>query len=159
MAVYYDGAVVEFDRMGSVDPSTIDQIEVFNTDGLSGLNKMDNTNGVLVISSKKMEKKPLDKELLKELLTPQYSAVNFTPKGYYMARAFYSPRYDATKTGVLGGDLRTTIYWNPKVVTDKNGTATFDFFNADGTGTYRAIIEGIDSEGNIGRTVYRYTVK
>jgi hypothetical protein len=159
MAVYYDGSVVDFDRLGSVDPATIDQIEVYNNDGLSGLNKMDNTNGVLVISSKKIEKKPLDKELLRQLTTPQYSAVNFTPKGYYMARAFYSPKYDATKTGVLGGDLRTTIYWNPKVVTDKNGVAIFDFFNADGTGTYRAIIEGIDSEGNIGRTVYKYTVK
>ncbi|MCC8427056.1 carboxypeptidase regulatory-like domain-containing protein [Mucilaginibacter sp. UR6-11] len=159
MAIYYDGSVVDFDRMASVDPSTIDQIEVYNNDGLSGLNKMDNTNGVLVISSKKVEKKPLNKELLNELLTPQYSAVNFTPKGYNMARAFYSPKYDATKTGVLGGDFRTTIYWNPKVMTDKNGTASFDFFNADGTGTYRAIIEGIDAYGNIGRTVYRYTVK
>jgi hypothetical protein len=159
MAIYYDGAVVDFDRLATVDASTIDQVEVFNNDGLSGLNKMDNTNGVLVISSKKIEKKPLDKELLKELLTPQYSAVNLTPKGYYMTREFYSPKYDATKTAAIGGDLRTTIYWNPKVITDKSGTAAFNFFNADGTGTYRAIIEGIDSEGNIGRTIYKYTVK
>jgi hypothetical protein len=159
VAIYYDGAVVDFGRLISVDPATIDQVEVFNSDGLSGLNRMDNTSGVVVISSKKVEKKPLDKELLKQLLTPQFSAVNFNPKGYYMAREFYSPKYNATKTGALGGDLRTTIYWNPKVVTDKNGTATFDFFNADGTGTYRAIIEGMDSEGNIGRTVYKYTVR
>ncbi|MDB5004733.1 MAG: carboxypeptidase regulatory-like protein [Mucilaginibacter sp.] len=158
-AIYYDGAVVDFSRLTSVDPATIDQIEVFASDGLSGLNRMDNTNGVVVISSKKVERKPLDKELLKQLLTPQFSAVNFNPKGYYMVRAFYSPKYEANKTGAFGGDLRTTIYWNPKVVTDKNGTAAFDFFNADGTGTYRAIIEGIDSEGNIGRTVYKYTVR
>jgi hypothetical protein len=114
---------------------------------------------VIVISSKKVEKKPLDKELLNELLTPQYSAVKFNPKGYYLTREFYSPKYDATKTGALGGDLRTTIYWNPKIITDKNGTATFDFFNADGTGSYKAIIEGIDGNGNIGRTIYKYTVK
>ena len=110
--------------------------------------------------NKKEKKKPVDKELLAELTTPQYSAVKFEPKGFYMTREFYSPKYDATKTGALGGDLRTTIYWNPKVVTDKaTGTAKFDFFNADGTGTYRAIIEGIDDKGNIGRTVYRYTVR
>jgi hypothetical protein len=94
------------------------------------------------------------------LLTPQYSAVNFTPKGYYMARSFYSPKYDVTKTGSFGGDLRSTIYWNPKVITDKTtGEASFNFFNADTAGPYRAIIEGIDSEGNIGRAVYRYTVR
>lgn len=159
VSIYYDGAAVDLTRLGGVDPKTIDQIEVYNSDGLSGINRMNNTDGVIVISSKKAEKKPLDKELLNELLTPQYSAVKFNPKGYYLTREFYSPKYDATKTGALGGDLRTTIYWNPKVITDKNGTATFDFFNADGTGSYKAIIEGIDNNGNIGRTVYKYTVR
>ena len=159
-AIYFDGMPADFLNFQSIDPTTIDQVEVYFNDGLSGLNKMDNTEGVIVVSSKKDKKKPLDKELLNELLTPQYSAVKLTPKGYYMTREFYSPKYDATKTGALGGDLRTTIYWNPKVVTDKaTGTAKFGFFNADGTGTYRAIVEGIDNKGNIGRTVYRYTVK
>ena len=160
VAIYMDGMPFDFLNLQSYDPSSVDQIEVFMNDGLSGLNRIDNTKGVIVISSKKEKKKPLDKELLAELTTPQYSAVKFEPKGFYMTREFYSPKYDATKTGALGGDLRTTIYWNPKVVTDKaTGTAKFDFFNADGTGTYRAIIEGIDDKGNIGRTVYRYTVK
>jgi uncharacterized protein YfaS (alpha-2-macroglobulin family) len=70
------------------------------------------------------------------------------------------PRYDgprATQTNRI--DTRTTIYWNPNVITDKTGAATLEYFNADGTGTYRAIIEGIDKDGNIGRQVYRYTVK
>ncbi|MDB5155313.1 MAG: carboxypeptidase regulatory-like protein [Mucilaginibacter sp.] len=159
VSIYYDGAVVDLTRLGGVDPKTIDQIEVYNSDGLSGINRMNNTDGVIVISSKKVEKKPLDKELLKELTTPQYSAVKFNPKGYYLTREFYSPKYDATKTGALGGDLRTTIYWNPKVITNKNGAATFNFFNADGTGSYKAIIEGIDDKGNVGRTVYKYTVR
>ncbi|GAA4084960.1 carboxypeptidase regulatory-like domain-containing protein [Mucilaginibacter panaciglaebae] len=159
-SIYFDGMPTDFINLQSVDPTSIDQVEVYFNDGLSGLNRMDNTEGVVVISSKKEKRKPLDKELLNELLTPQYSAVKFKPKGYYMTREFYSPKYDATKTGALGGDLRTTIYWNPKVTTDKaTGTAKFDFFNADGTGTYRAIIEGIDDKGNIGRTVYKYTVK
>ncbi len=158
-SIYLDGVIVDFPNLFGVPAESIDQIEIFNSEGLSGVNRMNNTNGVIVISSKKTTKPKLDRELLAQLTTSQYSAVNFTPKGYYMARAFYSPKYDATKTGSFGGDLRTTIYWNPKVLTNKDGNATFDFFNADGTGTYRAIIEGIDSNGNIGRTLYRYTVK
>jgi hypothetical protein len=160
MSIYLDGAVIDFTDLMTVNPANVDQVEVFNNEGLSGVNRMNNTAGVLVVSMKKAVAPKLDKELLNQLLTPQYSAVNFTPKGYYMARSFYSPKYDASKEGSFGGDLRTTIYWNPKVITDKaTGAATFDLFNADGTGTYRAIIEGIDSEGNIGRTVYRYTVR
>jgi hypothetical protein len=160
MSIYMDGAVVDFVDLLSVLPDNIDQIEVFNTEGLSGINRVNSTSGVLVVTSKKRVQGKVDKELLAELLSPQYSARNFTPKGYYMARSFYSPKYDVTKTGSFGGDLRTTIYWNPKVITDKTtGAANFDVTNADGTGTYRAIVEGIDAEGNIGRTVYRYTVK
>jgi hypothetical protein len=160
MSIYFDGAVIDYTDLLSVTPENIDQVEVFNTEGLSGINRMNNTSGVLVVTSKKRTKTKVDKELLDQLLTPQYSAVNFTPKGYYMARSFYSPKYDVTKTGSFGGDLRSTIYWNPKVITDKTtGEASFNFFNADTAGPYRAIIEGIDSEGNIGRAVYRYTVR
>jgi hypothetical protein len=159
VSIYLDGMIVDFPNLFGIPTESIDQIEIFNNEGLSGVNRMNGTNGVVVISSKKTAKPKLDRELLAQLTTSQYSAVNFTPKGYYMARAFYSPKYDASKSGSFGGDLRTTIYWNPKVLTDKDGNATFDFFNADGTGTYRAIVEGIDSNGNIGRTLYRYTVK
>ena len=57
-------------------------------------------------------------------------------------------------------DLRTTIYWNPKVITDKvTGKASFDFPNADGRGNYRVVIEGIDIDGNLARSVYRYKVE
>ena len=76
-----------------------------------------------------------------------------------MARFFYNPKYDASGNAPIGGDLRTTIYWNPKVLTDTAGNASFEFYNADNKGPYRAIIEGIDSDGNIGRTVYRYNVQ
>jgi uncharacterized protein YfaS (alpha-2-macroglobulin family) len=55
-------------------------------------------------------------------------------------------------------DFRSTIYWNPNVTTDKDGNAAFEFYNADGKGSYRVIVEGIDSNGNIGRQVYRYLV-
>ncbi|MEO6977603.1 MAG: hypothetical protein ABI113_04460, partial [Mucilaginibacter sp.] len=55
-------------------------------------------------------------------------------------------------------DLRSTIYWNPTVVTGPDGKASFEFFNADGKGTYRVVVEGIDAEGNLGRQVYRYKV-
>ena len=56
-------------------------------------------------------------------------------------------------------DARGTIYWSPNIITDKNGKASLEYYNADTKGTYRVVVEGIDDEGRIGRTVYRYTVK
>ncbi|MCO5945870.1 hypothetical protein [Mucilaginibacter flavidus] len=56
-------------------------------------------------------------------------------------------------------DLRSTIYWNPNIITDKDGKASFEYFNADGKGTYRVVVEGIDADGNLGRQVLRYKVE
>jgi hypothetical protein len=40
-----------------------------------------------------------------------------------------------------------------------NGDASFDFFNADGTGKYQIIIEGINNEGTAGAAKLIYEVK
>jgi hypothetical protein len=37
--------------------------------------------------------------------------------------------------------------------------AILHYYNADGIGIYRVIVEGIDNYGNIGRMVYRYKVE
>ena len=74
-------------------------------------------------------------------------------------KEFYSPKYDAPKTSAVIPDLRSTIYWNPNIITDKDGKASIEYFNADGKGIYRVVIEGIDDDGNLDRVVYRYKVE
>jgi TonB-dependent SusC/RagA subfamily outer membrane receptor len=81
------------------------------------------------------------------------------PIGFYMAREFYSPGYNSADLVTRQRDLRSTIYWQPELQTDKDGNASFEYYNADGTGTYKMVIEGIDNNGNIGRQVYRYKVQ
>jgi hypothetical protein len=160
VAIYMNDLPVDFNYLSGVKPEDVESIEVFYSDGLSSINKNTNTNGILVVNSKKIVKVKMSMEEKKAVLADiQNSATKFKPKGYNMARAFYNPRYDPASTSPLGDDLRSTIYWNPKVITDKTGNATFEYFNADTKGTYRAIIEGIDNDGNVGRTVYRYKVQ
>ena len=78
--------------------------------------------------------------------------------GYSKEREFYAPKY-APNAPITNNDLRTTIYWNPKLITDEKGNTSFEFNNADGKGNYKAVVEGVDKNGNIGRTVLRYSVK
>jgi hypothetical protein len=92
----------------------------------------------------------------KEMAPGVYS---LTPNGFYKAKEFYSPHYDVAQPAAKLPDMRTTIFWKPDVVTGADGSAAFNFFNADGTGTYRVEIEGIDSKGNLGRLVYKYKVE
>ena len=78
--------------------------------------------------------------------------------GFYIAREFYSPKYE-NPGAKKAPDFRTTVYWNPEIATDKNGSAKVDYYNADTAGSYRVVIEGIDSNGSIGRQVYHYFIK
>jgi hypothetical protein len=84
--------------------------------------------------------------------------VNIKPKGFNNTREFYSPRYDRPGVGNQLPDLRSTIYWNPKVKTLESGRTSLSFFNADGPGTYKITVEGINAAGQLARTVYRYEV-
>lgn len=86
--------------------------------------------------------------------------LNFTfAGGYHIARQFYVPPYDNeeyVKKDIP--DLRSTIYWNPFIKT-QNKEATISFYNADAASTYKVVIEGVSTKGEIGRKVYYYTVK
>lgn len=163
VAIYLNNNLIDAAALRGIDPKTVESVEIFMNDGVSGINRMGNTSGVLVINSKRVERNVMSKDQIAAALDdfmPANSGTKIKPKGLSAARTFYSPRYEVAKDGAIGGDLRSTIYWNPRVNTDKStGIATFDFFNADGKGSYRAIVEGIDANGNIGRSVYKYNVQ
>nr|WP_068891102.1 carboxypeptidase-like regulatory domain-containing protein [Pedobacter panaciterrae] len=84
--------------------------------------------------------------------------VNLSPKGFNKVKTFYSPKYDVNNNRNIP-DLRSTIYWNPNVKTYDTGKTSFSFFNADGPGKYKVIIEGINSDGLLGREVFEYSVE
>ena len=159
VAYYVNGMSVDYSYLYNVDPKMVESVEIFNNDGLSSINRTTGTNGVVVVNTKKVPKgEKISKEQLLVLLPKSYE-IEFVPGGYSTARSFYSPKYENTSGNQVNLDFRSTIYWNPVVLTDKAGNAAFEFFNSDGTGTYKAIIEGIDKDGNIGRYVYRYKVQ
>ncbi|MFD2874255.1 TonB-dependent receptor [Mucilaginibacter ximonensis] len=85
--------------------------------------------------------------------------IDYAPKGYDLTRVFYSPKYDVPQNGPTVADLRSTVYWNPAVLTGAAGHTTIGYFNSDQTGTFRVTIEGINADGQLARKVYRYTVQ
>lgn len=156
--VFLNGMPIDVNGLSTVNSSEVESVEIFLRDDLGTVNRLYNTNGVLVVNTKKVEKIKLKPGQLADLL-PKSNVIDFSPMGYRKAKQFYSPKYEGPKKGVVTADLRTTIYWNPLVTTDQSGNAAVEYYNADSKGTYRAIIEGMDTEGNIGRYVYRYTIK
>ncbi|MGZ3946455.1 MAG: TonB-dependent receptor plug domain-containing protein, partial [Mucilaginibacter sp.] len=149
MNIYLD--YEQISSLDQVNPNDIETVEVlkFATASIYGVN---GGAGVIILTSKQGKATNLN----------DIASIGVLPiavQGFYKARVFYAPKYDASIPPDNGTDLRSTIYWQPELTTDKDGNASFGFYNADGKGSYRVVVEGIDEKGNIGRQVYRYKVQ
>ncbi len=98
----------------------------------------------------------------REAVAPQEQDI---PKNYALAeffpevRRFYAPLYENDSLLALAlPDLRSTLLWQPQVVTDKAGKATVEFYNADRATVVRAYVNGITDEGQFGFATHRYRV-
>lgn len=70
---------------------------------------------------------------------------------FSVAKQFYSPKYTIkNKASAMGTDMRSTIFWEPNVITDKEGKATVSFYSADKSSNYTVIMEGSDMNGQLG---------
>jgi hypothetical protein len=150
MLIVIDGAYS--DSFDDLNPYDIETVEVLkNTNAF--IYGVSSGGGVLVFTTKAGGATKVPNELSPGLLP-------FKANGFHIAREFYSPKY-ATEKAIINArpDLRSTIYWQPELTTDTKGQASFSYYNADGTGNYKVIVEGIDEDGRIGHAIYRYAVK
>jgi hypothetical protein len=161
VAIFLRGTIIDANLLNSVNTAEVASVEIFLRDDLGLINSAYGTNGAIVVNMKKPAEggKKVSLQELKAMI-PQRNEITFIPKGYEAIQTFYLPKYSGPRgSQTTRTDLRTTIYWNPNVNTDKTGAATLEYYNADGQGTYRVTVEGIDKDGNLGRQVFRYTVK
>jgi len=126
----------EYGRLKSINSIYIDEIEVA-TDNTGGLGP-----AAILITTKSGTGF--------HQVSESFNSKAFIPLGYQVTKEFYSPKYETDKEKKDSTpDLRSTIYWNPNVITDENGKANFDFYTADSKSTYSVIIEGTTSDGKI----------
>jgi TonB-dependent SusC/RagA subfamily outer membrane receptor len=153
MLIVLDGTEITPGSSFNIDfiPSTqVETVEVLRYASTS-IYGMQGANGVLIITTKNA------RELSENIAS--VGVLPIAPAGFYTARTFYSPKYDHSGGDSTEPELRPTIYWNPEIKMDKEGSAILEYYNARDTGIYKVIVEGVDRDGNIGRLVYRYKVE
>jgi hypothetical protein len=67
--------------------------------------------------------------------------------GYSIAKEFTSPDYSAHTAGDDRVDFRSTIYWNPLLVSDGTQPLMVSFYAADTPTSYRIVVEGVTVDG------------
>jgi hypothetical protein len=152
MILIVDGAIMDGSEIDGINTEDVYSIEVLESNTYLAIYGSNAPGGALVITLKRGGESTHDDKSTSGLIILPFN-------GFYKVKEFYSPKYADPKKETEVDDLRNTIYWNPDVITDKDGKASFEYFNDDTRGTYRVVIEGIDESGNLGRAVYRYKVE
>jgi hypothetical protein len=81
----------------------------------------------------------------------------YRPVPFVNAKVFYKPKYTSKPSPIA--DLRSTIHWEPDIVTDKTGKATISFYSADRAGSYSIIMEGSTMNGAVGRKTETISIR
>lgn len=150
MTLIVDGVYLEQSELLKYNVEDIESLEVLRTPEYTAIYGANGSFGVLIITTKRGKVRPVSS-------SPNIASI--TPKGYYLAREFYSPDYGVTAVNKSLPDLRSTIYWSPNIMTDKTGKASLNFYTAGEQGTYKVVIEGLDGRGGLAREVVRFEVK
>ncbi len=150
MLIYLNGQLVDSDILTSLTADDVEAIEVLTSNSnlsVYGINAM---WGILHITMRK------GKDIGS---SPSTNIKMVSDRSFSVKKEFYMPDYEDPKLNKQLQDLRSTIYWNPNLNTNKQGIAKVSFFNAGTSSTYKVVIEGMDVFGNLGRKTYTYVVK
>lgn len=138
-------------------PKNINSIKVLKGLEASVLYGSRGQNGVILIQTQDKVKGYLhrNRRYIK------YMATYFIPRvAFSEARIFYPKEYKPKEQNPQKRtDFRNTIYWNPEVITDKNGKAKITFWNNDALTTFRITAEGIGAKRQLGRVEQTYYTK
>ncbi|MBS1533347.1 MAG: TonB-dependent receptor plug domain-containing protein [Bacteroidetes bacterium] len=153
MTVIIDGVILEASHLNDVSPTEIYSIEVLRSGAYLAIYGSNAPGGAIIITTKR------GGEGTAYFSQAQPNGIMTFPfAGFYKAKAFYTPKYGSPKKASDAPDTSSTVYWNPNILTNKDGKATLEFYNNDSKGTYRVVVEGIDDDGRLGRQVYLYSV-
>ncbi|WP_183579698.1 TonB-dependent receptor plug domain-containing protein [Mucilaginibacter sp. X5P1] len=148
MEIVVDGVPVT--DLSNIPANAFSSVEVLKNITYTAIYGYQGRNGVLVLTTKRGPNKTE---------SAPSGAMIYMPKGYYKSREFYSPHYDDPKVNKNTADLRTTIFWKPNIITDKDGHASFEYYNAGSPCIYHIIVEGIGIDGNLGYKTLPYKVE
>ena len=144
-----DPDYAEYMEQGGINPTDIYSIEVLRTPIYTNVYGPAGSNGVIILNLK-----PGALAIGRQA----FGIATYRHNGFYKAREFYTPKYEKSDSSVKYTAPRSTVYWNPGVVTSAEGVADIEFFT-ENPGSYRVLVEGVDEDGRLGRQIFKFQVK
>ncbi|MCK3684147.1 TonB-dependent receptor plug domain-containing protein [Maribellus sp. YY47] len=139
-----DGIDLSINDLSDLYSDDIDHIAVITGPSAAVYSRKGGAGGVILISMKEGWKFNYELKGVKKVM----------PLGYQKPVEFYVPKYEVDSIRMLRQpDMRTTVYWNPKINVQTGEGTTVSFYTADPATTYTYIIEGVGEDGQLYRSV------
>jgi hypothetical protein len=136
--IYLDEMEATPDMISSIPVSDVAYIKVMRPPFMGSSN---GANGAIAIYTRRGDD-------IKQ--APGKGLDNNTVTGYNAIREFYSPNYSSFNTDNDKRDIRTTLYWNSRVITThENNKVLLTFYNNDVSKSFRVVIEGMTKDGRL----------
>lgn len=137
--IYLNEMKVSADQIKNFSVSDLAMVKVFSPG--SGVGVGGGAGGTIAVYTKKGQDKKPD---------PSIKGLEMARVvGYNVVREFYSPDY-LINPEPESEDIRTTLYWNPNLLSGRNKTRfTIPFYNSDLTHHFRIILEGTNMDGKL----------
>jgi hypothetical protein len=136
--LYLDESPVDASFVSSLSVNDVAYVKVFRPPFMGGFN---GGNGAIAIYTRR------GNDIKSE---PGKGLANNKVFGYTLIKEFYSPNYASFNTRNDQRDLRTTLYWNPAIITaPQKNEVVLSFYNNDVSGAFRVIIEGMTRDGKL----------
>ena len=137
-SLYMNEVPADVNQIGSMSMADIAYIKVFRPPFMGGFN---GANGAIAIYTRKGGDNKVDKGP---------GMPSKTVIGYTAVKEFYSPNYGTIDPRNEAEDVRSTLYWNPTILTSTdNHQLKFTFYNNDVTDAFRVIVEGMSADGRL----------
>ncbi|SET35990.1 MG2 domain-containing protein [Hymenobacter actinosclerus] len=140
-----DGVIVPAEVIANYPIGEVQSIDVMKQSA-AGLFGTQGAGGVIAVHSRTkgilLDPNPKD-----AFMAARTGVLSVQVPGYYRAREFYAPRYEAAASAAKPDPRYTTLYWAPMVQTDASGQAQLSFYTSDAGGSFNAIGEGLSTQG------------
>jgi hypothetical protein len=137
--IYLDEMPADADMISNIPVSDVAYIKVIRPPFMGGTGG--GSNGAIAIYTRRGGDRKSE---------PGKGLSNNIVTGYSEIRQFYSPDYGTINPENEKKDLRSTLYWNPEVITQPGkNKVVLSFYNNDVTSSFRVIIEGMTKDGRL----------
>ncbi len=137
-SVYLNETPADVNQLSNMSMADVAYIKVFRPPFMGGFN---GASGAIAVYTRKGgdTPKPAGKGL------PYKNVI-----GYTIMKDFYSPNYGTIDSRNEAQDVRSTLYWNPMILTTgENHKIVLSFYNNDVTDAFRVIVEGVTKDGRL----------